>query len=353
MLVWSGHAVPNATGVGMTLITHETDEPITSFNSVLPENLAGDLVECRADQILLIFDTCYSGQAVLPALEALGLKLKAHSYPAGRRPWIGVLASSLGTQPAEDGLLAARLIKLLRDGPETEIGRARWAVNNEGIRGMDLIDALITEWPYPDQTPESWTNVVSAGDFFPNPLAKAGGAEHLVADVVSTSPGGEPSLPSDDFTGRREVLAKILDWLRNSQHGVLAIVGSAGIGKSAVLDRVAALSNPALSKESETARQVSDALNHGGTTILLRARGQTLAGLLTDICRQLGIQPATTPDELLPELRRRDHPVTRLLDGLDAASNGQAFEIATKLIRPLASVARWIVTTRDITLAAT
>jgi hypothetical protein len=148
-------------------------------------------------------------------------------------------------------------------------------------------------------------------------------------------------------------LAKILDWLRNSQHGVLAIVGSAGIGKSAVLDRVAALSNPALSKESETARQVSDALNHGGTTILLRARGQTLAGLLTDICRQLGIQPATTPDELLPELRRRDHPVTLLLDGLDAASNGQAFEIATKLIRPLASVARWIVTTRDITLAAT
>ncbi|MGH3889792.1 MAG: hypothetical protein ACRDSZ_25055 [Pseudonocardiaceae bacterium] len=47
------------------------------------------------------------------------------------------------------------------------------------------------------------------------------------------------------FTGRRAVLARILDWIHAEVPGAFVVTGSAGSGKSAVVGRIVALSEPA------------------------------------------------------------------------------------------------------------
>ncbi|MGH3818335.1 MAG: hypothetical protein ACRDRE_11355, partial [Pseudonocardiaceae bacterium] len=44
------------------------------------------------------------------------------------------------------------------------------------------------------------------------------------------------------FTGRRAVLTQILAWIHTEAPGAFVVTGSAGSGKSAVVDRLVALS---------------------------------------------------------------------------------------------------------------
>ena len=61
------------------------------------------------------------------------------------------------------------------------------------------------------------------------------------------------------FSGRTRILSQLVDWLRNSEHGLVVVTGPAGSGKSAVMGRLATLSDPAYRVEAELRRRFGKA----------------------------------------------------------------------------------------------
>lgn len=62
---------------------------------------------------------------------------------------------------------------------------------------------------------------------------------------MAASRGGAPREQGWLFTGRRAVLRQIVTWMHAETPGIFVVTGSAGCGKSAVVGRIAALSDPA------------------------------------------------------------------------------------------------------------
>ena len=75
-----------------------------------------------ASQLLLIVDTCFSGEAV--AAGEVAARIMQRSPPEGEHVWVGVLTSCLPAETARDGLFGQRLAGLLESGPGGGSGHA-------------------------------------------------------------------------------------------------------------------------------------------------------------------------------------------------------------------------------------
>ena len=360
VLLWSGHAVRSPVD-GLRLLARDSgdydDDGLGAGSDV-----AAPCAQSGASQLLLIVDTCFSGEAV--AAGELAARIMQRSPPEGEHVWVGVLTSCLPAEMARDGLFGRRLARLLAEGPEAgpdtrALLVQRWSPQSAYIRGDDLCDAALKTWGSAAHSPDFLSHG-SAWWMFPNPRYDPGAPEQVVEHLLLAARGG--ALPGEHswFTGRAAEVDQVVGWVRSGQPGLHVVTGSAGTGKTAIAGRLVSLSSPA---ERERLLAEGRAIGHAdpgerSVAAHVHARGLTTdraADLIAGQLRRAGVL-AAQPDrrnaaELVGQVQRAAEqggaaPVI-VVDGLDEA-RGHAFTITEELLRRLAPYAVVIVSTREL-----
>lgn len=266
--------------------------------------------------------------------------------------WVGIVASCQDYERAVDGALARKLLDLLEHGPADRVLRMRWSSYQAGLRGDDLIDALVKEWEQDRQVPK----VLSLGDpwlIMPNPIFRPGAPEAVVEHLLWAARGASQGEAGIWFTGRSGPLRAIVAWLAARQPGLCVITGSAGCGKSAVAGRIVSLSNHDERSEIARAQGLPPAEldpGEGSVSAHLQARGMTLercSELLAEAFGVIGAGPVPNHHDVLAWASSVSTPPVVVVDGLDEAGP-EGFRIATELLAPLARYALVLVASREI-----
>ncbi|WAZ21514.1 tetratricopeptide repeat protein [Streptomyces cinnabarinus] len=353
VVAWSGHGSLPAAG-GLRLLGSDSgpyaSDGVPLVDVVLP------CAESGANQLLFVFDTCFSGDGI--SADDLATLIMRETQAAGR-VWVGVVTSCLPPEKARDGLFGQRLRKVLTDGPDSQVLRMRWSVHNKYVRGDDVCDAVLKEWGSGAQTPD-FRSRGSAGWMFPNPLHDAGAPEAVVEHLLRAARSGDRFEEQSWFTGRTAEVNQVVEWVQEGRPGLRVVTGAAGTGKSAILGRVVSLSNP-----DERHRLLTD--GHGWSHVLpaersvsahVHARGLTadlaadqLAGDLVRTGLLTAREARRNASELVGEVQRAVEdgaaPPVLVVDGLDEARS-EAFKIADDLLTRLAAHAVVVVSTRDM-----
>jgi hypothetical protein len=143
VLLWGGHAI-RSPAYGLRLLargsrSHESDG-LGAGSAV-----AAPCADSGADQLLLIVDTCFSGEAV--AAREVATRIMQRSPPEGEHVCVGVLTSCLPEEMARDGLRSAagKLLACVPEaGPDTGALVVRcWSSQNAYLGGYHLCDAAL------------------------------------------------------------------------------------------------------------------------------------------------------------------------------------------------------------------
>lgn len=350
ILLWAGHAEPGANGLQLV-----TSEAVPGWSWISAATLAGRAALSGASQILLVLDTCFSGQAVTEVLAAANrVQDELPALESGR--WMGVVASTQAWDPANDGLFGAHLLRLLRHGPRDARVRLRWSEQNEWVVGDDVIATIVDDWQHPaSQAPTRGTRGRASKALIRNPLWTPEAGDQIVEHLLLAAQGREPTEEGSYFTGRTKVMSRIVSWLAAGQPGVLVVRGPAGCGKSAIVGRVVSLSQPTERQRLLEGPPIEpDDPEKESIQAHVHARGLDAKRVVELLDRQLvrarvlSRHPPgdRTPDELERALGRLDVMPAIAIDGLDEARE-EAWPIA-EFLRRVAGRVRILVGTRDL-----
>ncbi|MEU9860027.1 glycosyltransferase [Streptomyces sp. NPDC047971] len=139
--------------------------------------------------------------------------------------------------------------------------------------------------------------------------------DHFDARSRGVAHGAEPG---DFFVGRTSALARLADWVRSPDGAArpIAVTGDPGSGKTALLGRFLALTDPDSPARLNTAPQT---LPPPGLTVI-PLTGRVVKGLhslAADLATALGLPVDTPPRRVRAALGARTDPVVVVLDGLD------------------------------------
>ncbi|MGW3400896.1 tetratricopeptide repeat protein [Streptomyces zhihengii] len=349
VVLWSGHAELHRDR--LHLITADTEDPAVEEQVYRTELLTGAALRSGADQVLLVVDTCHSGAGVLEPLRRALEDFAATSLPPGRAQWLGVLAScQSGERAAGRGVLLDTLTAVLRDGPPgTGPYRHAWSARNEGVTGEAVLQAVLARWDDDGQRPVG-ASTGRALPMFRNPRLRRDAGEQVVEHLVLAARGAGRTEEGWFFTGRHAVLRDIVGRLGSGEPGLLLVTGGAGSGKSAVLGRVATLSDPRRRAEVRAHGALREGDPDPGENTVdaaLHLRGTTPQGLAEALAARLGLPVPRTPAALIAELEQREagRPPVLVLDGLDEAGD-EAADVAEQLLVPLSRVATVLLASR-------
>ncbi|MEN8655057.1 AAA family ATPase [Streptomyces sp. 21So2-11] len=209
------------------------------------------------------------------------------------------------------------------------------------------------DWPDSGQVPVR-ASTGRPAPIFRNPLWRPRAGEALVKHLVLAARGIDPTEEGWLFTGRRRALAEITAWLAEGSAGMLLLTGSAGVGKSAVAGRIAALSDPEeRAAVMEHAPPSEDDPDPGEKSVdaALHLRGMAAQDIAAALAYKLGLPEPKTPADLIAALEGLEATGGRrhvlVLDGLDEASPGQAGPIADQLLVPLSRLCTVLLASRD------
>ncbi|MFD8989222.1 caspase family protein [Streptomyces goshikiensis] len=353
VVLWSGHGVLDDRE--LRLIVRDTVDPEFDGEVHSANLLASTASLSGADQVLLLIDTCHAGAGVVPSLKKALDRLSQRNLPPGRWAWFGVIASCRPQEKAEaGGVLLDAFARVLREGPRTDEYRHEWSRRNGQVSGNTVIQAVLAEWP--SEVGHRPLNAMTGRDrlMFANPLRAAATEPELVEHLVQAARGAAPDDEGWFFSGRRRVLGEITEWLEARRPGLFLVTGSAGSGKSAVLGRIATLSDPAhradvLAHQPLTPRDPDP--GEDSVDVALHLRGFTVQQLAEAIARRLSLPRPQTPAALIaevekgwPESRRR---LVLVLDGLDEAAPDQAHPVVEQLLAPLSRLSCVLLGSRD------
>ena len=174
---------------------------------------------------------------------------------------------------------------------------------------------------------------------------RAGLAGHFLALARGVARAGERG---EYFSGRTVAREVFVRWLTQPDvhGGVCVVTGAPGSGKSAVIGRLVAQSDPRLRCDLDLRRDPPGTLLAERTIdAVVLARGLTLNEVADTIAIQVDAV-GTAPEQLAGQYRAR--PRVIVVDALNEASGeGEARRIAQRLLRPLAQAgARVLVGTR-------
>jgi WD40 repeat protein len=351
LLYWSGHGIREADG--LYLVTQESPaHNLNPTNAVEPRLIAKSAANSKARKILVILDACFSGEALGDVIGTISRVIGDQPPDLMRRRGIQILASAHALQKAQEGIVSGILKDVLTG---SKAGR-RWSDEDRFIDGDRLSASLDDE--IEKRAPDQLIMPAGFGSTFellPNPryrpglvaevveerawrLAQSGGAEHF--DLAAR--GIEVGESGWYFAGRTRLLRALVDWLTRAEHGVRIVTGPPGAGKSAVMGRLATLSDP---QYRETAIEAGVIVPTG--TILrehiidvaIHAKGKTLDDCARALAQALGIaigkEVILDIAGLVTSIGGIDRRVTIMVDALDEAASGQGSVIASRLIVPL------------------
>ncbi|MYY02267.1 MULTISPECIES: tetratricopeptide repeat protein [unclassified Streptomyces] len=346
VIVWSGHGVLVDGELRLALSDLDLDadqvtrETRALRRGVAAETLVNEAVASGADQILLVIDTCHAGDAVGRGLEKALRRWEAASMPPGRVQWFGIMASCRRGETSDgDGPLLDALTEVLKAGPATTEYRSAWSAHNAWISGPDLLAALGERWRGEGQTPVPAT-VGTGRPVFPNPRHVPGAPARLVEHLVLAARGVGYREEGWFFTGRKEVLGRIVSWLEADEAGLFLVTGPAGCGKSAVLGRIATLTDPVQREETEARGGLREddpdpGPRPGRSLASVHLRGLSPLQAASELARQLGLPEPRNTDDFRGELRELPRQPVLVLDGLDEVPAEHLRAMIEELVFPL------------------
>jgi tetratricopeptide (TPR) repeat protein len=354
VVLWAGHGEPTENG-DLHLVSRNSRPG--QIQQVTSSTMVKAALRSGASQILVLLDTCFAEAGAMEAM-ALARRIEESLPSDGAQRWIGILPAALAYETARDGVFGAQLLQLLREGPTDPALRLRWSAHNAGIRGDDVIDCLVKQWRSLDQTlvPLMRGN---AGVMLPNPRYDRMARDVMVEQLLVAARGINANEEGDFFTGRVEPLGELVAWIGRGEVGVALVSGPAGCGKSALLGRVAALSDPQDRKRILEGEALAHAdPGEGSVAAAVAARGANVADLVRRLEAELvrsGLLSMAADEprnrlELLGALERlaqKGTPPLLLIDGLEEAGS-ELTQIVEELLRPLAGVARLLISSRPI-----
>jgi WD40 repeat protein len=291
----------------------------------------------RPQNILLILDTCYSGQGSNQALAAVA---QAKQVAVRGDSGLWVLASADPLTEAADGLFVDAMLSVMNDDAWLPRGGKQF------LNPLDLKDG-INEWfgqrQHPQRAVAGVIGVESAPTFIRNPRYTRQLDGHELSDQAHWDPKarGVEGLASPGwfFTGRENALRHLVRWLSAETSDLRArvVTGGPGSGKSAVLGRLVTCAQP----ETRRRMQREGALGNdpdllpeiGSIDAVLYAHGANLSGMVTRLAEQLRLEGRTL-ETVLAELAGRRMPTRIVVDALDEADH--PLELESELLSKLA-----------------
>ncbi|GHA16807.1 hypothetical protein GCM10010329_44760 [Streptomyces spiroverticillatus] len=368
LLFWTGHAqlLPD----GGFLLVRDTPGPrqgiLDGSTAISAADLARKLRHWGVRRAVVVLDTCYAGAQAAEFAETLIRAYRGESGRTGRRQGIDVIASCGPFEPAVEGSFAEVFADLLRYGPA--VPHPDWGAECAQVGAGDVFDALC-EAMGEDGPDLGFLSHQNAGRFFANPLwtpgmpgADAGTRAHWLSlideelrahfvraarGVGHTGQATEVDDPGWYFSGRTDLLTRIVAWLDEPGQGVFAVTGSPGSGKSAVLGRIATLAVPHLRELAARAGVLVDAEpgtvpDVGTVDIAVTVKSRSLQDCRSAVAAGLGLpEPAggwLRTADLVQAVSGLARPVRIVVDALDEARPDAVTALATDLLRPLAQV---------------
>jgi len=358
ILHWSGHG--RLESGSLYLVTRESPpRQLDQTNAVEPRFLAKSAASSNARKVLIVVDVCFAGAALAEVIGTIAsiFGLQAPNLGAGRG--IAVLASAHALQKAQVGIVSGVLKEVLTGSRAAR----RWSDEDRFIDWDRLFatleDAIGALGHDQRMVPVTFG---STFELIPNPRYRPGMAAEVFeerswrlaqSDAVLhfglAARGIEVAESGWFFAGRTRLLSALVSWLTTAESGVRIVTGPPGAGKSAVLGRLATLSDPdcraAAIAAGHLAAESDDTVPPQGIIdVAVHAKGKTLDACVRALAEALAVTTGTEAtldvDAFVAAVRGIDRRLTILIDAVDEAADGQGASIASRLIGPLGRLAR-------------
>ncbi|MFD3722105.1 hypothetical protein [Streptomyces sp. NPDC058674] len=357
IVYYAGHGVvPERRGFHIVLSKTRWHQLETALDASYLPQLFVRHADAGQPAVLVMLDCCFSaagGKQVLDeALRGLG---SDNVY---------VMTSSSVTDEAYEGVFPAALANALAQSyeigsssPWIPLDAVKRAINGVYPSGKEVF---------------LYHSARGSGNphFFPNPdyWAGSGGlttAEQQLAKLRGV-PGATVGVYLTGVTGRLNAAQDLARWLKaqSPPHGLLAVTGPAGTGKSALLHLVGYLSDAATGLEQfgeepdELIAQTAEELKGGLPLVNVQAHGLNVDQIAREIGKGLG-RPGQTVGTLLAGLPGHHQPTAGphqspppclIIDSIDEADRMDV--VSDVLLRPLARRLRVAASCRDNKLFA-
>ena len=353
VFLWTGHGCSDG-GRHYLVCRNSPKEGISSFNAIDTGAIGTVIANSKAEKILIVLDTCYSGLGADEIAEGLGRILATRRQVVGQQRAFAIIASAHPLEEAKEGILLRALRTALLESNVSPNAR-RWTDHDKFINSGYLSKAsrlLMTD----DVSAPQYVARGDEQDFIPNPrfranlpaenveerqwrLSQSGAAEHFELAARGIEVGEQGWF----FSGRKRLLRALVDWLNIADRGVRIVTGPPGAGKSAVVGRLVTLSDQEYRQEAIKVRAVDEGNDPvppiGVFDAAVHAKGKTLDDCARALAKGLripvGQEASIDVDRLVADIGKLRRTITLAIDALDEAAGAQSEAIASRLIVPL------------------
>ncbi|GAT79375.1 peptidase C14 caspase catalytic subunit p20 [Streptomyces sp. F-3] len=378
VLYWTGHG--QIRGHDYCLVCADGYDPqgkIEPANIIRIEEIVGMFSHDSAD-VLLVFDACYAERRLDHAAMVAELnkweRREADRW-VGTTPGLAVVCTARADQQAEAGQWVDWLVETVHD-PHAAVKTEHIVeqIFHPTARSVELNHLLrAVEGRVPDDDcsqrpisreirrlrPGFLHNPYFTNQRFPPARRPAGDRSWLRLGAGPRA--GDGALASfgiadlKHFSGRRRALGRVVRWMETHDHGLLAVTGPAGSGKTAFIGCLVHLTIPGFPESMTEPPPVSVQPRPESVHAAVHCAGKSLHELAHDVCQALSPligpvgeetgPPAPGPEATIGQrlawigtLVRRVGSLVVVFDGLDEAAPGQATDIARDLLNPLSAV---------------
>jgi hypothetical protein len=166
MFFWTGHGYKDG-NKHYLVCRNSPRKGINAFNAIDTSAVGPVMANCKADKILLVLDTCFSGEGAVEVVKSLAETLAGRTQVAGRQRAFAIIASAHSLEEAKEGLFASSIRKTLFE-QNISPDKRKWTDHDEFIYSSDLSKAsrlLMSD----DVSSPQYKAEGDEQDFIPNP----------------------------------------------------------------------------------------------------------------------------------------------------------------------------------------